>query len=194
MGPEAAAYGRLQQNGQKGGAAAVIGGGLQLCQCIHMSPSHRIQHAYCGTEQDVSRVAGCRTCTPVGTDRYCLVLLPCSGPQKYENNLKKGSLTDNTIMLWNDRWAGRAGCTGLWVLWGGVLRRGRKPADNRPQHKVLSGLCLLTHHQQACHRNRSRRDLDMRTAAQSAAQWMQGCPFQPPHHNHPRVKSQVGTT
>jgi hypothetical protein len=25
--------------------------------------------------------------------------------QKYENNLKKGLLTDNTIMLWNERCA-----------------------------------------------------------------------------------------
>jgi len=31
--------------------------------------------------------------------KYMLKML---GLQKYENNLKKGSLTDNTIMLWND--------------------------------------------------------------------------------------------
>jgi hypothetical protein len=29
-------------------------------------------------------------------------------PQKYENNLKKGLLTDNTIMLWNERCAAAA--------------------------------------------------------------------------------------
>jgi len=31
------------------------------------------------------------------------------GLKKFENNLKKGQLTDNTIMLWNDRWAAPAG-------------------------------------------------------------------------------------
>lgn len=32
--------------------------------------------------------------------KYMLRVL---GLQKYENNLKKGILTDNTIMLWNER-------------------------------------------------------------------------------------------
>jgi hypothetical protein len=35
----------------------------------------------------------------------CTLLVSCCCLQKYENNLKKGTLTDNTIMLWNDRYA-----------------------------------------------------------------------------------------
>jgi len=38
--------------------------------------------------------------TEYNQGKYMLFTL---GLQKYEGNLKKGQLTDNTIMLWNDR-------------------------------------------------------------------------------------------
>lgn len=46
-----------------------------------------------------------RACTNFLSLLLLLLLLLLCGLQKYENNLKKGSLTDNTIMLWNDRCA-----------------------------------------------------------------------------------------
>jgi hypothetical protein len=52
--------------------------------------------------------------TEYNQGKYILTML---GLQKYEGNLKKGLLTDNTIMLWNERWGEG---TGGWVVVGVV--------------------------------------------------------------------------
>jgi hypothetical protein len=47
----------------------------------------------------------CYVCLRVHAAASCVL-------QKYENNLKKGLLTDNTIMLWNERCAAAAAAAG----------------------------------------------------------------------------------
>jgi hypothetical protein len=48
-------------------------------------------------------MCGGRVCNVLELNVHAVAVCCCL--QKYENNLKKGTLTDNTIMLWNDRYA-----------------------------------------------------------------------------------------
>jgi hypothetical protein len=82
-----------------------------------LAGSRAMRQSACAHHPAVGTLAGARAaghhwpgrCSEsVLTPALVLSICLCPALQKYENNLKKGSLTDNTIMLWNDR------CEGYW--------------------------------------------------------------------------------